>query len=105
MFVRCTDCDWSQDDFWDADYNPVTAAAGELPRFLEMLARPPADRRTVWREGRQVQVESAYRDELASRFSELATRVLGMRWWTWAEYQADPDRACPICDSKELTVD
>jgi hypothetical protein len=45
------------------------------------------------------------RDMMIHRFEQLLKRVKGMKWWTYAEFDAERIPTCPTCGSNQLSVD
>lgn len=119
MMICCRACHWSQDDFWDDSYNPVKCAQNDAKDIAEMMSRDPMDRTALFDIGflrdRQIQGTPSedrsgmfsvdYQELLARRFEELARRVRGMKWWTYRDYQNDPDPRCPVCCGNNLSID
>lgn len=100
MFVRCRDCGWEQDDFWSQEYNPIKSLEFAKDRLMEALMKPPPAR-TMKGEIGPVEVRAFLLWEL----SKMMDRVRGMHWWTVLDYESDPDKKCPQCGHRHLTVD
>ena len=116
MFVRCSDCDWGQDDFWDPDgYMPFSAYhAGELMALIERALTDPFERTIdgvggialFTRDGLEDAPEKVdVRLWVASALRRAAARIDGMHWMTLREYREDPDKRCPKCGSSNLVED
>lgn len=117
MHVSCRTCRWSQDDFWSEFYSPFTVLETARADFLRALTLPSADRTERVDVGhlRTHQVPATPNPDggyavpvaaiLAARLEELGGRVRRMRWWTHADYLADPHPTCPVCASPDLSLD
>lgn len=94
MYVRCCNCPWSQDDFWSEEYNPFSCIASDRDTFNTCLTERT---RTIY--GYNA------REYFTGRFTVMAQRIDGMKWWTIEEYQSDHEKKCPRCGSSQLTLD
>ena len=90
-YLHCHKCGWSQDDFWDENYNPI--------RFLlnwenELLNEKfyqdfPNEERT-------------YQEIIAQELERHANTIRNMKWRTHEEFKRDYDigiARCPSCGS------
>jgi len=90
MYLRCPTCEWSQDDYWDDHYNPITCVTDWLDDLLhrdldEMI---PAD-------GPHTPAVSV-RELLARAFEHEAAAIRQMKYWTREDAKANEFR-CPVC--------
>jgi len=103
-YLHCHSCEWSQDDFYNKDYNPLTKIWGDVqwlwrPRILE------------------IDVES-YNPRTIFSWKLLVIEIvkdiriaLEMKWWTfhswkkdWAQ-RTDKFPACPKCGKQDFDID
>jgi hypothetical protein len=101
MNVRCMDCGWEQDDFWNEDYNPLDA----LAHWREVLLTADLDD-TYSRDGKYAKDDGTfktYQDVLADECESAAKHIRGMIWRTSKDFSDDPDPRCPSCGSERVT--
>ena len=87
-FVRCEQCDWSQDDFWDEHYNPLKS----LLDWQEALLTKDLDDPTCEIDGKRATVRNA----IAHDCERAAASIREMRFRTKADAIAAGWR-CPWC--------
>lgn len=102
-YLHCHACSWSQDDFYDpSGYNPAKYLADwDETLFGEKLDRQFTDDSEFVR----VNGPITTREVLAREYEKFARRIRGMRWVTYEQFKADPNKVCPKCGSDDLDID
>lgn len=105
-YLHCHDCDWEQDDFYyENGYNP----AGYLKSWNNFLCGKDSDRIDD-----QFSTDSNFvrengpittREGIAREYEKFAERIRNMKWITWEQWQAEPNKVCPGCGSRNLDID
>jgi predicted KAP-like P-loop ATPase len=112
MFVRCSKCDWSQDDFWTKSYDSISSqyefwsekvkdAIDEKnpKRIIE------TDRSIAMERGMPFNVDKKgnalvdVRDFVSKEMENIARRVRHMHWITQKDFDEDINKTCPVCGS------
>jgi len=107
MSLHCRNCGWSQDDFWDENYNPIT--------YLERIYREDLlykDLDEVFELERETLVGDVYmskitrREFIAEQLERAARKVRRMLYRTEKELdEKNPLHVCPNCGKKALNID
>lgn len=106
-YLHCHACDFSQDDFWDKDYNPITFLEKNYTK--ELLTKDldkivGFDRNTLKEIGYDKPI--TYREMYAWELERHGQRIREMVYRTFEEYkEKNPNRICPKCGKKELDID
>jgi len=109
MYLRCRNCDWSQDDFYDKDYNPAKS-------LLDWNGSLFGDDRKQLDE--QFSNDSEFikengkittREVVAREYESFASKIRAMKWVTYEDYEKDKNSGvakCPKCGSfDDLNID
>jgi len=108
-YLHCHTCHWSQDDFWDQNYNPIT--------FLEKNYTEEILNKDLWevikldtfddKRGRFIGMNSMTRENFICGEIEWALRrIKKMIYRTHQEYkEKNPEWRCPNCWNKDLDID
>lgn len=93
-YVRCINCDWSQDDFYSKDgYNPAKSLIDWMGPLCEKGNEPfPVDSQWIARNG-----NLTYKEVIAKEFEKFARNIRNMKWITKEDYNMDPNKVCPKC--------
>lgn len=105
-YVHRHACGWSQDDFYDENYNP----AKYLMTWNNYLYGKNSDEidKQFSRDSEFLRENGPIttREVLAREYESFARRIRSMKWLTWESFKADPDKRCPQCGgSDELDID
>jgi predicted nucleic-acid-binding Zn-ribbon protein len=95
VFVYCKNCDWTQDDFWSKDYNPIRSLlTWEEALFGDKIdTQFSKDSEFVARRG-----IITVRDIIAKDCERVAKTILKMKFRTREEYESlNPEHKCPKC--------
>lgn len=101
-YIRCTKCDYSQDDFYHEGYNPAkylmdwneSLISDEIDKLF------PGDSQWIKENG-----NITYREVIARNYEEFARRIREMKWTTRESYVNDPIKECPKCHNKNCFVE
>ena len=92
MRVHCHNCEWSQDDFYDKDYNPTKSLEFWNPSLfgsevsdIDHILLPEKD--------------LTVREAIAQAYERRAYHIRNMKWFTLEQYHNDPNKVCPVCGS------
>jgi len=107
-YLHCHHCHWSQDDFWDTGYNPITfmehnytkeLLKGDLDRVIELQTDIPFTKKVFM-------AKMTEREFIAKEMERKARTVRNMIYRTMEEFkQKNPEQKCPNCGKKELDID
>ena len=110
-YVHCHSCGWSQDDFYPRRYNPATKIWDSIkwlwkPRtieFEEWIIRDMA---------KYTHVLVVHKKGKVFTWNWLIVEIIKdiklavkQHWWSWKSFKKDTNKACPLCDSKNLDID
>ena len=93
-YLHCHNCDWSQDDFWSKDYNPI--------RFMLNWEEQLLDSKKI--KEKFPNDEKTYQEIIAEQTERAARRIRNMHYMSIEEYR-NSDRKCPKCGKQRLDVD
>jgi hypothetical protein len=97
--VHCHVCEWSQDDFWSKDYNPVRFLLNwEKDLLGEKLDQPFTDDAGFIEENGNLTL----REVIARECEQAAEKIRSMNFMSEDEWHAN--NKCPNCGSR-LDVD
>ena len=117
MYVRCYDCDWSQDDFWSESYYPTRNSSVIqdflLPGIIDSskrqikMSQSEADERGFPYDEVDVSgmVDIDFRAYVGYEIMNLAKRIMSQYWVTYEDFDNDISKRCPICNSTNLVTD
>ena len=107
-YLHCHRCHWSQDDFWDDFYNPITFLEhnytkkllhGDLDHITEIQTDIPFTKKVFMS-------KITDREFIAQEIERHGRRVRNMIYRTLEEFKAkNPEGKCPNCGHKELDID
>jgi hypothetical protein len=107
-YLHCHNCHWSQDDFWDEHYNPITFMEknykkellnDDLGRIIKMQLDVPLSKEVYYS-------NITARELIAKEMERHARTIRSMIYRTTEEFkQKNPERKCPNCGKKELDID
>ena len=105
-YLHCHSCDWQQDDFYSPEgYNP----ARYLLSWNDVLC---GDKRSRLNEQFSDDAEFVRengpittREVVAREYEKFARRIRSMKWVTYEDFKADPNKVCPECGSDDLDID
>jgi hypothetical protein len=116
-FVRCSRCDWEQDDFWTENYDPIKS---QSTYWVELISKAiqekdpqrmiSMDRTIAMNMGVSFGIDSNgsakvdIRDYLAKSLEILGRQIREMHWLTEDDFKKDKNKVCPRCGSP-VTVD
>lgn len=103
MYIKCNTCKWSQDDFYNEDYNPYNVMLREDADILfdkkleDIITIEKTDKHRNF-----IGMEPmTYRQLLIYRLHGWAKRIENMEWITYDEYiKKNPNKKCPKCGNK-----
>lgn len=108
MYIRCDDCDWSQDDFYHDGYNPASYLAGWNEYLYgdkrDELDKSFTDDSEFLRENGNITT----REVLARKYESFARKIRNMKWTTYDDFKRDKDAGiavCPRCGSSNFDID
>lgn len=84
MLLRCKQCGWEQDDFWDEDYNPLKSS---FDRLEERLLENKIDGKRF----------------VACELRCIADKIESMVWQNIEEWEKSK-KCCPKCGKKSLCL-
>lgn len=109
-YLHCHNCNWSQDDFWDESYNPITFIE---KNYTKELLEEPLDR--ITKQDAEVHGEDGWhhfiekltnRERVARVLENHARTVRRMKYRTMEEFEKmNPEKKCPNCGQQELDID
>ena len=105
-FLHCHNCDWEQDDFYSVDgYSPAyylkswnDYLCGEK---LHKIDEQFTDNAGWLKENGPITT----REVIARQYEKFARRIRTMKWITWEQFKAEPNKVCPECGSSDLDID
>lgn len=100
-------CEFSQDDFWSEDYNPITFmeknSKDELLTY-DLDAKVKFDQ--YWLDENGYSDGITRRELIAWEMERKAQRIRNMKYRTFEEYkEKNPEGICPKCGKKDLDID
>lgn len=94
-FAHCNDCDWSQDDFWDANHHPFKSLYEQ--HGLDLLNKPLDEKVTGYDDNfLSERGYPTWREFLVQGIDSMAFTVDNMKWRNADEYEKS-DKKCPKC--------
>lgn len=108
-YLHCHNCHWSQDDFWDEWYNPIT--------FLEHAYKKELLTKDLWevltidsfdnKRNKFIGMKPITREKfITDAFEQMISKIQRMIYRTNDEFKAmNPEGKCPNCWKKELDID
>ena len=106
-YVHChtKNCGWSQDDFYHEDYNPAKYLESWnnylFGKDSHRLDKQFSDDAQFLKENGPITT----REVLAREYEKFAKHIRTMKWVTWDQFRADPNKICPKCGSENLDID
>lgn len=100
--MNCKKCGWSQDHFWNANYNPITILER---RYKFTLLKAGLDEPILgYAPASYVKTR---REHIAEELERAATKVRNMKFRTHADLEGlDPSEVvCPSCSLAGLEMD
>jgi hypothetical protein len=112
-FLHCHNCDFSQDDFWDESYNPITfleeTYTKELLTVKNLDEIVEMDKWAIEEMGICVGPDKngpTRRELIAWELERSARSIRNMIYRTFHEFkEKNPNAICPKCRKKELDID
>ena len=104
-YLHCHDCDWQQDDFWSAQYNPIRSLLDYeqdlLGDNLDEIAIHSQDTAVCYgeREG-----DVSRREMIARACEQAASLIRGMAVPTEEQFDRE-SFVCPQCKGTNLDID
>lgn len=94
MYLRCKNCGWTQDDFWDESYNPLKS----LLDWEEVLLEKDLDEDEIG--------GNSVRDVIVEDVLKCARRIDRMRYKTVEDFRnKNPHKICPDCGENSIVLD
>ncbi len=98
-YVHCHGCGWTQDDFWDKDYNPI---AFLFNMFGQDILTKDLDE--LMKNGTQGNITR--REWIAQQLEIHANLIRKQKYRTFEELQAkNREGICPNCGKLQLDID
>ncbi|MFW5895531.1 MAG: hypothetical protein ACOCT9_02185 [archaeon] len=99
-FLHCHNCGWSQDDFWDEDYNPLSNLTGKNEKDL---LNKDLDK-VVYQNNQGKKI--TLRKHITNQLSKSINKINKMKYRTREEFEKkNPEKKCPRCHKKSLDID
>ena len=95
VYIYCKKCNWSQDDFWSKNYNPLKSLLDwEEALFSEKMdTQFSTHSEFVARRG-----ILTVREVIAKECEKVSKVILKMKYRTKEEYERlNPEKKCPYC--------
>lgn len=93
-YLHCHNCHWSQDDFWDKDYNPFTWTGKNMLDDLLNIHKEDADHNPI------------NLKRLLIQCTDIIDTLYSMKYPTYESYcKENPQGICPQCGKQTLDVD
>ena len=106
-YLHCHNCGWSQDDFWDEEYNPITWLQKHMKD--ELLHKDLDEIFEIQKEtltGKIYMSKMTRREFIANQLERAAQRIREMIYRTEEEYERkNPLHICPNCGKPALDID
>ena len=104
-FLHCHNCDWSQDDFYNENYNP-TKTLEFWNEYLFGEGKYRLDQQfTNDSEFLHIHDPITTRELIAREYEQYANHIRNMKWITFEDFKNDPNKPCPKCESDKLDID
>ena len=101
MFIYCSKCNWSQDDFWSENgYNPFNFLKENCQQqlFESKLEETFTIDKADYFGNFIGQEPMTNREFLVRELKRWAKKIKHQRWITYEQYKKEnPERKCPIC--------
>ena len=101
MYIRCNECEWSQDDFWQkGGYNPL--------RYMMDWEDQLIDKFSVPFDGELDTKGMTYGQVIARDMVNGAKQILKQKWATIEDFKKAKENGtaiCPKCGSKQFIED
>jgi len=106
MFVACQSCSWAQDHFWNDEYHPFkNDTFSAIKGIFELAINDPKVRSITPRiNGQNIEAIDIFL-HTACELQYIAETITHMYWYTYKDYEKDPDKKCPNCGRKELLLE
>lgn len=110
-YLHCHNCNWSQDDFWDENYNPITFLENTFKKDLlneNLHDVIEFDRHTGndfigWK---PYNTKITRRQMILDALKNTSREIEMMVWRTMEEFKKEnPDKRCPQCNDQTLDID
>ena len=101
-YLHCHRCFWSQDDFWDENYNPITFLERNYTKdLLHKDLEDLLETQQFTIRGKAFITTLTRREFIARELERHADTIRNMYWRTTEEAKG---KKCPVC-SGELDID
>ncbi len=115
-YLHCHSCDWSQDDFWNKKYNPLTKIWDDI----KWLWKPKIIKLDIYTMNELIKYTHVpiIRKKTRSDYKafswnwfilELVKEIrifFQQKWWTWKSWKKHKDIAfCPKCKKRNFDID
>jgi len=103
-YLHCHSCDWSQDDFYDDNYNPAKYLLTWNKYLVSNdIDKPFSNDALFIKENGNIST----REVLAKEYESFAKRIRTMKWITYQQWkdEKEENKRCPKCNSKNLDID
>ncbi len=107
-YLHCHACTWSQDDFWNENYNPIKYFQNDLDNLLNGDLDQVVQIDSSWLEANGYTKEDyTVRMSILCHLDQIHKQIESMKYRTVEEYkEKNPEGICPGCGNNHcLDID